>query len=132
MSMGIDLVYIPAFAEQLRMPGSRFEHVFSAGELRRAAAKPNARRREEHLAGLWAAKEAFVKAWSAQHFGQPPAIAPERLQWQEIEVTQDPFGRPKLRLLGGVAKHVGIDEAEVSISHDHEYATAICVLFGQN
>lgn len=128
MSVGIDLVYIPAFASQLQMPGSRFEQVFSAGELRRAAAKPNPNRREAHLAGLWAAKEAFIKAWSAAHFGKPPAIVPEQVQWQEIEVTHDPFGRPKLRLLGDVAKHAGIDEAEVSISHDHEYATAVCVL----
>ncbi|WP_315187850.1 4'-phosphopantetheinyl transferase superfamily protein, partial [Corynebacterium durum] len=58
-AIGIDLVHIPSFAEQLRQPGSRFHRVFSAFERRHANQKLDP---DQHLAGRWAAKEAFVKA----------------------------------------------------------------------
>ena len=36
VSLGIDIVHIPSFAEQLRRPGSRFTDVFHPTELRQA------------------------------------------------------------------------------------------------
>ncbi|GAA1471409.1 holo-ACP synthase [Corynebacterium felinum] len=121
---GIDLVHIPSFAELLNTPGSRFDQVFSAREHRIATTKP---RRDEHLAGRWAAKEAFIKAWSQSRYGQPPSITQEQLNWREIEIIPDAYNRPIIHLSGTIADITGIDTIPVSISHDGDYATAICI-----
>ncbi|WP_185967151.1 MULTISPECIES: holo-ACP synthase [unclassified Corynebacterium] len=121
--VGTDIVHIPAFAEQLAMPGSHFAKVFSPLELRLAAQKPQ---REESLAGKWAAKEAFVKAWSQSRFGQKPLLS--QIDWAQITVTNDAYGRTLIRLSKQLAQVSGIDQAQVSISHDGEYAMAVCVL----
>ncbi|QTH59385.1 holo-ACP synthase [Corynebacterium hindlerae] len=117
MFVGIDLVHIPGFATQLEQSGSRFLEVFHPLELRRATGKTN---RTQHLAGCWAAKEAFVKAWSQSMYGQPPVA--EEMIWSQLCVEQDQWGRVRLRQ-DLVAAHV-----EISISHDGDYATAVCLL----
>lgn len=122
MAVGIDLVHIPSFAAQLTAPGSRFEQVFHPAELRRAGSKLN---RNEHLAGLWAAKEAFIKAWSQSMFDQPPVMTPESVVWSDLEVRPDPWGRVQLVLHGKFPSDL---QPEISISHDGDYATAICIM----
>ncbi|MCX7537688.1 holo-ACP synthase [Corynebacterium sp. P5875] len=132
-AIGTDLVHVPGFAEQLDTPGSTFTDVFTATEKRTAARKP-AHLRAEHLAGRWAAKEAFIKAWSTALYGQPPVIAQERLDWREIEVRPDRWGRVTLVLHGEVASAVastlGKIRVTLSISHDGDYATAVCHVNG--
>lgn len=127
--VGVDLVHVPGFRSQLATPGSTFESVFSARELRVAAGKPD---RATHLAGRWAAKEAFVKAWSQALYGRPPVIAPERLNWREIEVQPDRWGRVAVLPTGEVAAaltaSVGQVGTSLSISHDGDYATATVLL----
>lgn len=124
MHIGVDLVHISAFREQLGMPGSTFESVFTARELRLAATKPD---RAEHLAGRWAAKEAFVKAWSQSIYGQAPIIEPDRVDFSEIEIVADRFGRVAIQLAGEVAK-VAPAAQSLSISHDGDYAMATCLV----
>lgn len=128
-SVGIDLVHVPGFRGQLETPGSTFESVFSALELRAAAGKPD---RAAHLAGRWAAKEAFIKAWSQALYGRPPVIAPEQVAWGEIEVQPDRWGRVAIALRGRVAEAVaqslGQVHTSLSISHDGDYATATVLL----
>lgn len=114
--VGIDLVHIPAFAAQLEQPGSRFIEVFHTSELRRSLVKAN---RAEHLAGCWAAKEAFVKAWSQSLYGRPPVT--EEMIWPSLVVEQDPWGRVRLR------QSLVDAQVEISISHDADYATAVCL-----
>jgi len=121
--VGLDLVDVPAFAAQLADPASTFAAaVFTDGE-RHAAAAPGEGAR--HLAVRWAAKEAFVKAWSATRRGQPPAVAD--LDWREIEVARDPFGRPTLLLHGQVARACGRPRLHLSLSHDGNVAAAVVV-----
>ncbi len=131
ISIGTDLVYIPAFAEQLAQPGSSFMDVFGPGERRLASTRPDART-AEHLAGRWAAKEAFIKAWSQAIYGQPPVIAEENVKWREIQVRADAWGRVAIELAPELAttvrESVGEFTTSVSISHDGDYATAVCVL----
>ncbi|AKK03828.1 holo-ACP synthase AcpS [Corynebacterium epidermidicanis] len=122
MFVGIDVVHVSAFSDQLEIPGSRFLEVFHPAELRRASAKP---RRAEHLAGLWAAKEAFIKAWSQSRYGQAPLIAADAVVWADIEVVPDAWGRVKLQLHGDLPDNL---HPEISISHDGDYATAICLV----
>lgn len=128
MFIGTDLVHIPSFAEQLRTPGSSFAtNVFSALELRVAATKPD---RDTHLAGRWAAKEAFIKAWSQTMYGSAPVISAENVEWRDIEIVPDAWGRVVVSLRGEIQRLAQIDQVQVSISHDHDYAIAQCLIPG--
>jgi phosphopantetheine--protein transferase-like protein len=96
--IGIDLVFIPEFRKRLEVGGAKMtERAFCAAETKDQSI--------EHLAGLWAAKEAVVKA---------AATAPER--WIDIVITHDRTGRPHAR--------VGNQEFAISISHHGDYAVA--------
>lgn len=112
LGLGVDLVFVPDFARQLEVPGTRFLEVFTGAE-RRAVERRVADRRvdsggsaADHYAARWAAKEAFIKAWSVAIAGQAPPIAPSDVVWQEIEVYSDAWSRPLLRLHGAVAREV--------------------------
>ena len=128
LAVGTDLVHIPGFSAQLEQPGSVFaQRAFTARELREAR---------------WAAKESFIKAWSQAHVlraksrgtSTSPVILAEDVDWREIEVVTDRWGRPSLRLSGTIAHAVGRSLGEevstpgcwpVSMSHDGDYAAAI-------
>jgi holo-[acyl-carrier protein] synthase len=124
LGVGVDLVHVPSFADQLDQPGSGFADVFTPGERRDANGRPTDAAR--HLAVRWAAKEAVVKAWSASLYGTPPVMDDEALRL--IEVVSDAWGRPRIRLHGEVAKHLEGCTVEISLSHDGDYATAYAVL----
>ena len=133
VSVGTDLVHIPSFAQQLELPGTRFAQVFSGPELRVAQARGlSGTARAQHLAGRWAAKEAFIKAWSQTLYAHPPVIAEEAVDWAEIEVRPDAWGRVALELRGEIARltreSLGEFSTALSISHDGDYATAIVYL----
>jgi phosphopantetheine--protein transferase-like protein len=97
--LGIDIVHIPEFTTQLANGGDAFlARAFHAAEL--------SDRRPEHLAGLWAAKEAVLKAAGLQ-----PG------QWLDIHITYEPSGRPKADAAG--------KQLEISIAHHGEYAVAV-------
>ncbi|WIK64413.1 holo-ACP synthase [Gleimia hominis] len=78
---GIDLVFVPDFAEQLHQPGSVFAKVFTDREWGRAQRRPDP---VASLAARWAAKEAVVKAWSSALFGMPPPLSePGEVSWRD-------------------------------------------------
>ena len=134
--VGVDVVDLGAFAASMGEPGTRFANVFTATERRQA--RDAASRRgapgdeDRHLGARWAAKEAFIKAWSEALYGQPPPIAPEDVRWTEISVVSDAWGRPAIRLGGQVAEavraSVGDIRINISLSHEGEIATAFCVV----
>ena len=124
--IGTDLVHIPTFATQLEQPGSTFSRVFTDRELRTCAAKAD---RSASLAARWAAKEAYIKAWSQSLYGQPPVIGVDGVDFAEIEVVADAFSRPAIELHGEVAR-LGPVVASVSLSHDGDYATATVLVGG--
>ena len=138
LGIGVDNVAINEFGGQLGQPGSRLREVFTAREMRYAR-----ERTEKHLTGealmadmapslaaRWAAKEAFVKAWSTALFGQPP-VAEENL-WSQIEVINARWGRPAIRLIEPfddvVRASVGDFRILVSLTHDADLATAFVVI----
>lgn len=144
--LGVDLVHIPSFGHDLNRPGTSFlKSAFTVGE--RMVAK---RRRFDieppnvcdpairHFAGRWAAKEAVVKAWSQALYGTPPPIARDEMNWQEIEIVPDAWGRVAVKLHGRVAQAVaetlGTGDStsahafHVSISHDGDYAVAVVMV----
>ena len=119
--IGVDLVDVPGFAEQLSDAASGFvDGTFTALEQR--AAKGDVRR----LAARFAAKEAFLKAWSGSRWGRPPLLIAVDLR--EIEVVDDDYGRPGIRLHGDVARAAGDVHAQVSLSHDGPAAIAVVLL----
>ncbi|MCT2173819.1 holo-ACP synthase [Dietzia cinnamea] len=163
--VGVDIVDLGAFAASLAEPGTRLTRAFSPTERRQCRERAEARgagraggftssspsgapsppgavtpRRDEdplarHLAARWAAKEAVIKAWSAALYGEPPPIPPDLLRWAEIETVCDAWGRPTVRLGGGVARQVAATLGDdvrwnVSLSHDGGSAIAFVVLDG--
>lgn len=136
LGLGIDLVDVGSFAKQLAVPATTLaESTFTATELadgREAArlAPADADATARRLAGRFAAKEAFCKAWASARHGRPPALA--ELRWIDIEVASDPWGRPSVRLHGdaatAVAATLGEIDIQVSITHDGPVAGAVVVL----
>ena len=130
-AVGIDLVGVESFAEQLGSVGSAFaEGTFTVGELRAAAG--GASGGAQHLAGRFAAKEAFVKAFSGARPGHAPVI-PD-MDWRQVEVVVDGWGRPTLVLHGELAAAVWATLGEVvvhlSITHEPTMAAAVVVIEG--
>lgn len=117
--MGCDIVSIPRFRKILvRTPAIR-RRIFLPEEEKGASM--------ERLAGIFAAKEAVIKA-----FGIPAG------RWHEIEVSYHKNGKPQIKLLGrSASKLKGIlgsgaskCRGEVSIAHDGDYAMAFVVFYG--
>lgn len=133
LGVGIDVVHVPDFAEQLAVPGTRLlAEAFTAGE-RADVADPDGPGDVARLAARYAAKEAFVKAWAGTRFGSPPSL--ERFAPRHVEVVNDVHGRPALHLHGPVADAVDAQLgdrwcAHLSLSHDGPTAAAVVVLQG--
>jgi holo-[acyl-carrier protein] synthase len=123
--IGIDLVCVSAFANQLADPASSFAAAtFTPAEI---AYSTTATSREpaRHLAARYAAKEAAIKALDCACAGAGVEHAPIPLR--EIEVTRDKLGRPALALHGAalmLAERLRLDRAFVSLSHDGDHAIA--------
>ena len=128
VGVGVDVVGISAFAEQLEEPGTRFARAFTSGE--RRAARAGSGSEAESLAARWAAKEAVVKAWSSTCFGSPEVIDPAYVDLREIEVRTDAWGRPAIRLHGEIARSMADYTVLLSLTHDTtaDVAAAFVVL----
>ncbi len=103
----------------------------------RAARRVRRRSRPRRAPGArYAAKEAFVKAWSGARAGRPPLL--QTVDLREIEVVDDGHGRPALRLHGEVAASLqrlateldvaGPLHTHLSLSHDPPTAAAVVLL----
>jgi holo-[acyl-carrier protein] synthase len=102
--VGIDIVEVSRIGRLRDLYGAKFlEKVFTGEEIRYATAK---KRAEESLAGRFAAKEAFMKAWG------------ERLPWKHIEIKSGEKGRPFILFRG--MRYDG-----VSISHERAFAVSM-------
>lgn len=118
--LGIDLCEIDRIAEALERHGERFvERLFLPGEVRHP---PGSRRAAEHVAGLFAAKEAAMKALGTGMRG---------VAFREIAVAREPGGPPRLALLGRArarAEALGVAAAHVTITHGRRDAAAVVLL----
>ncbi|MEO1267900.1 MAG: holo-ACP synthase [Myxococcota bacterium] len=129
LGIGLDIVDLDGFAAQLSDPASAFViGTFTPAERQRAGAL-HGTSPTLHLAGRFAAKEAFLKAWSTARYGHPPAL--DHLDMRDIEVVADLHRRPKIVTHGAV--HQALAElgpicTHLSISHDGRTAAAVVVL----
>ena len=105
MRIGIDIVSIERFAPLLPSEYPRWKKIFSEAEWRRAFQDKNA---AAHLAALFAAKEAAMKAEGL--------IGP--FGYRAFEISHDDSGAPHLNRVG----------ASISITHTHDIAAAVCIM----
>lgn len=120
---GIDITPVHRIGEMVDRHGDHFlGRCFTAREVAYAG---DSKRRNEHLAARFAAKEAALKALGT---GWRHGIA-----WTDIEVVSDPAGRPSLLVTGKAAEHasaLGISSWSVSLSHTGDLAVASVIATG--
>ncbi len=101
------MVDIRRFKKSMERGGSNFlDKIFLSREL--AASE-----KIESLAGIFAAKEAVIKA-----------LGGKAGDWHKIEVIKNKTGRPEIKMLN-LDEHV--ISQDISISHDGDYAMAVAV-----
>jgi holo-[acyl-carrier protein] synthase len=126
IGMGVDMVQISEFEKQINDHASVFvENTFTMKE-RLYAQKHPSNHPSRHLAARFAAKEALIKAWASLRIGQP--LKQKNPNFQEIEVCNDPYGRPFLSLHGSFKEELKQYIHKISLSHDGDYAIATVVL----
>ena len=117
---GIDLVELDRIEQMIARHGDRFlERIFTERERADADAVKN---RIEKLAGRFAAKEAVMKIIGT---GWRDGVA-----WTDIEVVNDPLGRPEVTIRGKVkelADKMALGPITLSISHTGNFAMASAV-----
>jgi holo-[acyl-carrier protein] synthase len=119
VGIGLDVCSIDRMRKALERHGERFfgricnpserEDLDQAGD------------RAMHLAGRFAAKEAFAKALDGA-----PGVG-----WHEVEIRRGPSGRPQMTLVGRahtLAMQAGALRWHVSITHDAGIAAAVVIL----
>jgi holo-[acyl-carrier protein] synthase len=76
-------------------------------------------RQQNHIAKMWAVKEAVSKAFGT---GIRDSVV-----WKNIEMTNDELGCPRIKLLNGLDKNNTM-KCHVSVSHDGDYLVASAIL----
>jgi holo-[acyl-carrier protein] synthase len=113
---GIDIIRISRLRKTLDRFGDRFlERVFTPAERAYCARKRDA---APSLAARFAAKEAVFKAVGGTR----------RPAWRDIEVINEPTGKPGIRLGGRMAVHQDRIRAALALSHDGDFAVASVVV----
>lgn len=118
---GIDIVETARIKKMVEHHGQHFlDRVFTPAEQAYCTANP--KRKYEHLAGRFAAKEAVLKVLGT---GWRGGIA-----WTDVEVVKESSGQPKVSLTGEsarIAEQIGIYRWHLSISHIETHATASAI-----
>jgi len=104
MTIGTDLVYVKDFQHRLEKT-EIIEKIFLKSE---REIMPNLM----ESAGIFAAKEAFMKALG------------KKIDWLDVWVDVSASGKPFIHSSHLDSKQI----AEVSISHDGDYATAVVII----
>lgn len=119
--IGIDLVEISRIEGVILRWGDRFiRRVFTPGEAKICVSRAFS---YSAFALRFAAKEAFSKALGTGMRND--------LKWRDIEVANDPNGKPDLRLHGKsseICRRKGVKAIHLSLSDEGEYGTAMVIL----
>ena len=116
LGIGTDIVKLQRLRDISETHGDRFiNRVLSRAEMGILPEK----KRNEFLAGRFAAKEALIKA-----------LGSKNISLSDIEILNDESGRPHVSNIDDLLKKSGIDAARihVSISHETDYAVGMAVL----
>jgi holo-[acyl-carrier protein] synthase len=123
LGIGTDIIECPRIGKMVENHGELFlRRVYTDREIRYCQSRKHA---IEHFAGLWAAKEAILKAlgtgWT------------RRVSWTDIEVRHGQKGQARVLVCGGAKEEAirrGIGDILISISHCRTYATAYAMAIG--
>ncbi len=123
LGLGVDLVDITNLQSSIDSQRDAFlSRVFTSDEQAYAGQKADP---YQVLGGRFAAKEACLKAlgtgWT------------DEADWLDIEITNEPTGRPILTLKGAIAARsaaIGVKQSWLSISHEGQYAIAEVIFEG--
>lgn len=121
IGIGIDITDIRTMEESIQSEAFK-RRVFTLAELEAVQEYGN---KAEHLAGKFAAKEAFMKALGAGIW--------QEVWFTQVEVLNDESGKPYLKVSGEAAKRLEASSAKtihVSISHSGGMAVAVVILEG--
>ncbi len=114
IGIGVDVVVVSRFAEQLTRAPALRERLFTPAERGLKV---------RSLAARFAAKEAVAKVLGA----------PAGMNWQDCQVVCDAAGDPRIEITGtvaAVAQSKGIARWHLSLSHDGDIATGMVVAEG--
>lgn len=117
--IGIDLVDVASMERSIQSPAF-LRRVFSAAEL---ADCPPHQNRAQHLAGKFAAKEAFMKAVGKG--------IRQGLWFSQVQLLHDGQGQPYLQVSGAAecaARELTVASFHVSICHTRGMVTATVIL----
>ena len=125
IGVGADIIEIERVGRLVER-GSFPSRVFAEDEVDACESEGlTGKRRASRFAGLFAAKEAVMKALGT---GWSKGVA-----WVDIRVTHSAGGKPEVRLHGRtkeIADSMGVMRIHLSISHDEGCALAFVVLEG--
>ena len=123
LGLGVDIVEIERFATSMQRSGQAFlDRLFLPAE--QAYCSPQ-REPARCYAARFAAKEAVSKALGT-------GIGAE-VAWRDIEVCRKASGEPFVLLHGTgaeTARHLGVSQVLLSISHSENYAVANAIALG--
>jgi holo-[acyl-carrier protein] synthase len=123
IGIGTDIIECLRIGQMIERHGELFiSRVYTEHEIQYCQSRKQA---IQHFAGRWAAKEAILKALGT---GWRKGIS-----WRDVEVCNEPGGRPVVALHGGardVVEQLGITEMLISISHCRSHATAYALAQG--
>ena len=122
MKLGNDIIEIDRIRCAIEKSKPFRERVYPSHEIDYCESRKKGR--YESYAGIYAAKEAFIKALgTGMRHGS----------WQDIEVYHDELGAPLIRLqdtFKEIYETLGYTDIHVSISHCKEYAMSTVILEG--
>ncbi|MGJ8564148.1 MAG: holo-ACP synthase [Alphaproteobacteria bacterium] len=125
LGIGTDLCDIRRIERSIDKYGERFlDRIFTAHERSYCDGKSG---KAAYYAKRFAAKEAAAKALARADTGS--------LSWQDVEVRNDPSGRPTLKLTGGALKRQNENAPKghdarihLSLTDDFPYAQAFVII----
>ncbi len=116
MNVGIDILEISRFAN-LENDKIKLKKIFTKHEIEYFNKFSN---KLIHMAGIFCAKEAFVKALKV---GFNKGITPT-----DIEILHNENGSPYIHITEKLKAFIGNKDVDISISHSNTDATAICII----
>lgn len=125
VGIGTDLCDIRRIENSIETYGDRFKaKIFTDKEREYCESKSGS---GSYYAKRWAAKEAVAKALAGSKT--------KSLSWQDVEVINDPSGRPVVKLYRGALKRMKsrlpngyTGKVHLSLTDDYPYAQAFAVL----
>lgn len=123
--MGVDIVGVERVERLVSENPDILPTLFTEREIAYCTGK---RRRYEHMAARFAGKEAVLKAFGTG-LGQ-------RMRWTDVEIVNEPTGRPRVHLSGEVARWarrrgmIDGSSLDISLSHTDGLAIAAVAVWG--